>query len=62
MLGKLDEEVDAGLRQKLIEWIYRLQLKSDSGEIFGKNFCVKDIFAKCKQTMCYFAEEVYLSS
>ncbi|EFO20438.1 hypothetical protein LOAG_08052 [Loa loa] len=31
VLGKLEEEVDAELRRKLIEWIYRLQLKSDSG-------------------------------
>ncbi|VDM09564.1 unnamed protein product [Wuchereria bancrofti] len=30
VLGKLEEEVDAELREKLIEWIYRLQLKSDS--------------------------------
>lgn len=36
VLGKLEEEVDAELRKKLIEWIYRLQLKSDSGEVFMK--------------------------
>uniref|UniRef100_A0A915PP35 Prenyltransferase alpha-alpha toroid domain-containing protein n=1 Tax=Setaria digitata TaxID=48799 RepID=A0A915PP35_9BILA len=35
VLGKLEEEVDVELRQTLIEWIYRLQLKSDSAPHFG---------------------------
>ncbi|VDK48674.1 unnamed protein product [Gongylonema pulchrum] len=30
VLGKLEEEVDEDKRQELINWIYRLQLKSDS--------------------------------
>lgn len=63
MLGKLEEEVDAELRRKLIEWIYRLQLKSDSGEVFMKNFDVssKNIFAKCKQAVWFsFAGNVYV--
>ncbi|KAM3718411.1 Geranylgeranyl transferase type-1 subunit beta [Dirofilaria immitis] len=36
VLGKLDEEIDAELRKNIIEWIYRLQLKSDSGKNFRK--------------------------
>uniref|UniRef100_A0A0R3RCV9 Glyco_hydro_15 domain-containing protein n=1 Tax=Brugia timori TaxID=42155 RepID=A0A0R3RCV9_9BILA len=42
VLGKLEEEVDAELREKLIEWIYRLQLKSDSGKCFIRNINTSD--------------------
>ncbi|VDN21711.1 unnamed protein product [Gongylonema pulchrum] len=35
VLGKLEEEVDEDKRQELINWIYRLQLKSDSETSMG---------------------------
>ncbi|VDK73526.1 unnamed protein product [Litomosoides sigmodontis] len=63
VLGKLDEEVDAGLRQKLIDWIYRLQLKSDSGEIFRTNtVIVLRIYLRNASKLCVlFAEKIYIS-
>ncbi|VDN02357.1 unnamed protein product [Thelazia callipaeda] len=38
VLGKLDEEVDAEQREQLIDWIYRLQLTSNSGKILKNLF------------------------
>ncbi|CAG9536280.1 unnamed protein product [Cercopithifilaria johnstoni] len=61
VLGKLEEEVDAELRTKIIEWIYRLQLKSDSGEVFsGKDICEMQancvLFVLLEKFMCLFSD------